>query len=153
MRHLITFSILLGLSTALSAQMVAKMTSKEPIEGLCDVNEVYALLPMLDKNQVKAVCPFTEAEIIKKLNEEVKYLKENPKYKGKGMVNLVINCKGELVRCIINDAKEKNKELDEQIVAVFKSLGIWKTGTINGKEVDSADHFTFQIKNGVLTKG
>lgn len=133
--------------------MVAKMTSKEPIEGLCDVNEVYALLPMLDKNQVKAVCPFTEAEIIKKLNEEVKYLKENPKYKGKGMVNLVINCKGELVQCKINDAKEKTKELDNQIVAVFKSLGTWKTGTINGKRVDSADHFTFQIKNGVLTKG
>ena len=153
MRHLITFSILLGLSTTLSAQIVAKMTSKEPIEGLCDVNEVYALLPMLDKNQVKAICPLSEAEIIKKINEEVKYVKENPKYKGKGMVNLVINCKGELVQCKINDTKEKTKELDEQIVAVFKSLGVWKTGTINGKEVDSADHFTFQIKNGILTKG
>lgn len=142
----------IGLSSIVTAQMVAKMTSKEVIDGLCDVNEVYALLPYIDKNQVKAVCPFTENEIIIKLNSEVKYLKDNPKYKGKGMVNLVINCKGELVQCKINDAKEKTKELDDQIVAVFKSLGAWKTGTINGKDVDSADHFTFQIKNGVLTK-
>ena len=148
----VLFTLLIGLSSVVSAQMVAKMISKEVIEGLCDVNEVYALMPYFDKTQIKAVCPFSEEEIVKKLNSEVQYLKDNPKYKGKGMVNLVINCKGELVQCKINDAKEKTKELDEQIVAVFISLGVWQTGSINGKDVDSSDHFTFKIKKGVLTK-
>ena len=68
------------------------------------------------------------------------------------MVNLVINCKGELVQCKINDPKKKSEELDKQIVAIFKSFDTWKTGTFNGQNVDSADHFTFKIKNGILSK-
>jgi len=63
------------------------------------------------------------------------------------MIGLVINCKGEVVQCKM-DNKTKNPELDKQIEAVFNSLGSWKAGKLNGKEVDSSRLFSFKIKNG-----
>ena len=129
-----------------SAQFVAKMEVKEDIPGICDKNEVYALFPSF-KGQDEAVCPMTNDEILQKLNSEIVFLKDNPKYKGKGMIGLVINCKGEVVQCKM-DNKTKNPELDKQIEAVFNSLGSWKAGKLNGKEVDSSRLFSFKIKNG-----
>jgi hypothetical protein len=128
-----------------SAQFVAKMEIKEDILGICDKNEVYALFPSF-KGQEEAVCPIEEDEILKRLNSEVSFLKENPKYKDKGMIGLVINCKGEVVSCKM-DNKTKNPELDKQIEKVFNSLGVWKAGKLNGKEVDSSRLFSFNIKN------
>lgn len=129
-----------------SAQFVAKMEVKEDIPGICDKNEVYALFPSF-KGQDEAVCPMTKDEILQKLNSEVAFLKDNPKYKDKGMIGLVINCKGEVVQCKM-DNKTKNPELDKQIEAVFNSLCSWKAGKLNGKEVDTSRLFSFKIKNG-----
>ena len=97
-------------STA-SAQFVAKMEVKEPIEGICDVNEVYALFSSFS-GQEEAVCPLTKDEILNRLNSEVQFLKDNPKYNDKGMIGLVINCKGEVVKCKM-DNKTKNEELGQ----------------------------------------
>ncbi|MEN7548779.1 hypothetical protein AAG747_12735 [Rapidithrix thailandica] len=132
-----------------SAQFVAKMEVKEPVKGICDINEVYSLFPMF-KGQVEAVCPKSKDEILKHLNTEVQFLKENPKYKDKGMIGLIINCKGEVVQCKM-DNKTKSPELDRQIEAVFNSLGAWKAGKLNGKEVDTSRLFSFKIKKGVIS--
>ena len=129
-----------------SAQFVAKMEVKEDIPGICDKNEVYALFPSFD-GQIEAVCPVSKEEILKRLNTEVTFLKENPKYKDKGMIGLIINCKGEVIRCEM-DNNTKNLELDKQIEKVFNTLGIWKAGKLNGKEVDSSRLFSFNIKKG-----
>ena len=86
---------------------------------------------------------------MKRLNAEVKFLKSNPKFKGKGIVGIIINCKGKVVQCRM-DNKTKSKELDDQIVAVFNSFGEWKAGTLNGKEVDSSELFSFKIKKGQI---
>jgi hypothetical protein len=134
-----------GAMTA-SAQFVAKMEVKEDIPGICDKNEVYALIPSFN-GQDEAVCPLTKDEILQRLNSEVVFLKENPKYKDSGMIGLVINCKGEVVQCKM-DNKTKNAELDKQIEAVFNSLGAWRAGKLSGKEVDSSRFFSFTIKNG-----
>ena len=142
--YLILFATLCTLTS--TAQFVAKMEVKEDIPGLCDKNEVYALFPSF-KGQEEAVCPITKEQIIQKLNSEVAFLKDNPKYKDKGMIGLVINCKGEVVKCKI-DNKTKSPELDSQIEAVFNALGIWKAGKLNGKEVDTSWLFSFKIKNG-----
>ncbi|MGL5892649.1 MAG: hypothetical protein ACRC3B_22340 [Bacteroidia bacterium] len=141
---LILFTTFSGL--AASAQLVAKMEVKEDIPGLCDKNEVYALFPSF-KGQEEAVCSFTKEEILQKLNTEVTFLKDKPKYKDKGMINLIISCKGELVKCKM-DNHTSSTELDKQIEAVFNSLGPWKAGKLNGKEVDSSQLFSFNIKNG-----
>ncbi|MEI9912848.1 MAG: hypothetical protein WDO71_26325 [Bacteroidota bacterium] len=68
----------------------------------------------------KPSAPVTKDSIIKRLNTEVAYLRENPTHEDKGMVNVVINCKGEVVKCEM-DNKTKNADLDKQIVAVFNS--------------------------------
>lgn len=141
---LIILTTLLGLNA--SAQFVAKMEVKEDIPGICDKNEVYALFSVF-KGQEEAVCPLTNDEILQKLNSEVTYLKDNPKCKAKGMIGIVINCKGEIVKFKI-DSKSITTELYKQIEAVFKSLGFWKAGKLNGKEVDTSKLFSFRIKNG-----
>jgi hypothetical protein len=144
---LILLTTLWGLTA--SAQFVAKMEVKEDIPGICDKNEVYALFPSF-KGQEEAVCPVTKEEILQKLNSEVTFLKDNPKYKDKGMIGLVINCKGEVVKCKM-DNKTKSPELDKQIEVVFNSLGSWKAGKLNGKEVDTSRLFSFKIKDGKFT--
>ena len=129
-----------------SAQFVAKMEVKEDIPGICDKNEVYSLFPSF-KDQEEAVCPMTKNEILQKLNSEVAFLKDNTNYNDKGMIGLVINCKGEVVQCKM-DNKTKNTELDKQIEVVFNSLGSWKAGKLNGNEVDTSRLFSFKIKKG-----
>ncbi len=80
-----------------SAQFAAKLEVKEDILGICDKNEVYALLSSFE-GQSKAICPLTKKDILKRLNSEVQFLKDNPKYKDKGMIGLVVNCMREVVK-------------------------------------------------------
>ncbi len=131
-----------------SAQFVARVDIKEDIPGICDKKEVYAIIPSF-KGQEEAVCPLTKVAILEKLNSEVVFLKDKPKYKDKGMVGLVVNCKGELVKCEI-DNKTQSPELDQQIVAVFNTLKVWKAGKLNGKEVDTSNLYSFNIKKGKI---
>lgn len=149
MKKLTLFLLVTTLSLAASAQFVAKLQLTEDVPGICDKENVYALFPSFE-GQVEAVCPMTDDQIVQKLNAEVAFLKENPKYKDKGMMGLLINCNGEVVQCKM-DNKTKNPELDKQIEAVFNSLGEWKAGTYNGKEVDTSLLYSFTIKKGVLT--
>ncbi|HRG10698.1 MAG TPA: hypothetical protein PLJ08_19135 [Cyclobacteriaceae bacterium] len=144
MRLLLIFFIL---GTTLSyGQFVAKMEVKEPIDGLCNDKEVYALLPML-KGQEEAVCPVTKEQILERLNNEVQFIKDNPKYSDKGMIGIIINCKGQVVQCKM-DNKTKSADLDKQIELVFNSLGQWTAGKLDSKEVDTSKLFSFKIKKG-----
>jgi hypothetical protein len=145
MRHLVITALMLVSYSTISAQFVAQMEVKEPIEGLCSENEVYALLPF--QGQEMAVSPVTDEQILDRLNNEIQFLKDNPKYDDKGMIGLVINCKGEVVQCKM-DNKTKSPELDKEMEAVFNSLGSWKAGRLNNKNVDSLKLFSFKIKNG-----
>lgn len=141
---LIVVATFCGLSA--SAQFIARLEVKEDIPGICDKKEVYALFPGF-KGQEEAVCPITKDQILEKLNSEVAFLKDNAKYKDKGMMGLIINCKGEVVQCKI-DNKTKSAELDKQIEAIFNSLGSWKAGKLDGKEVDTSKLYSFKIKSG-----
>lgn len=146
----IIFGLLISFfSINTSAQFVAKMEVKEPIEGICNEKEVYVLFPMFE-GQVEAICPVSNDEILKRLNSEVQFLVDNSKFKGKGMIGLVINCTGEVVQCKM-DNKTKSAELDKQIETVFNSLGDWKAGKLNGKEVDSSKLYNFKIKKGKIS--
>jgi hypothetical protein len=141
--------ILLIICLTSSAQFVAKMEVKEPIPGICNEKEVYVMLPSF-KGQKEATCPVSKEAILNRLNSEVKFLKNNPNYNDKGMMGLVINCKGTLVKCKI-DNKTQSAELDKQIEEVFNSLGEWTPGKLNGRKVDSSKLFSFKIVNGVFT--
>lgn len=129
-------------------QFVAKMEVKEPIPGICNDKNVIAILPMFD-GQKEAVCPVTEDEITERLNQ-IEFLKQNPKHKDKGMIGLIINCKGEVVQCKM-DNETKSLELDKQIEEVFNNLGEWKPGKLNGKKVDTSKLYSFKISKGKIT--
>jgi hypothetical protein len=146
MKKTILIACIALLKLSASAQFVAKLQVNEDIPGICDKKEVYALFPSL-KGQEEAVCPATIEDILRRLNSEVTFLKDNPKYKDKGMIGLIINCKGEVVKCKM-DNKTKSEELDKQIEAVFNSLGSWKAGKLDGKAVDSSRLYSFKIKKG-----
>ncbi|SDY10611.1 hypothetical protein SAMN05444411_1262 [Lutibacter oricola] len=145
MKKTILILTTLLLTSTISAQFVARMQVKENIEGICDDKNVFALFPI--DGQEEAICPASDEMILKRLNEEVTFLNDNSKYKDKGLIGLIINCKGKVVKCKM-DNKTKNKELDKQIETVFNSLGVWKAGKLNGKNVDSSRLFSFTIKKG-----
>ena len=149
MKRIFIVLLLIQLCTFSYSQMVAKVEIKEKIDGLCDIKNVYSLFPMFG-DQIEAVCSVPDSIIQEKLNNEVEFLKDKPNYKDKGMVSIMINCKGEVVQCKI-DNKSKSSVLDEQVVAVFKTLTSWKAGKLNGKEVDSLKLWSFEITKGKLT--
>ena len=135
--------------TASMKSMVARMEVKEPIEGVCDNANVIAILPFPGNGQLEAQAPKTEEEITVELNSKVAFLKGKPDYEDKGMVSLIINCNGELVKCEI-DNKTQSQELDSQIVAVFAEMKIWTAGKINNKPVDTVVLYSFTISKGKI---
>jgi hypothetical protein len=148
MTRLLLISVMTGFYFTSSAQFVARMEVKEPIPGLCNDQEVYAMLPSF-KGQKEAVAPVSEKGILERLNSEVQFLKDHPDHADKGMIGLVINCKGKVVQCKM-DNKTKDPDLDKQIEAVFNSLGEWKAGKLNNKNVDTSRLFSFKIENGKI---
>ena len=133
----------------MATNFVARMEVKEPIPGVCNNANVIAILPFPGNGQVKAKPNITEQQIKDKLNKDVQFLKDKPSYNDKGMVSVIVNCKGQMVRCEI-DNKTRNPELDSQIVAVFSELTEWSAATIKGQHVDSVVLYSFEIVNGKI---
>jgi hypothetical protein len=145
---ILTFSIFFAMTT-LNAQFVAKVEVKEHIQGICNEKEVYTLFPAFG-DQKEAPCPVGDSEIVRRLDSAVTFLKDNPTHNDKGMVAVWISCKGQVVKCEM-DNKTKDATLDSQIVAVFNTLGKWGAGLLNGKPVDSLRLYSFEIKNGKIS--
>ena len=95
-----------SISTTASAQFVAKLEVKEPISSVCNANQVYNIIPMF-KGQQEAVCPVTKEVILEKLNMQVTFLHDKPSFNDKGMIGLIINCKGELVKCKMDNKTQE----------------------------------------------
>ena len=141
--------VTLFISLSASAQLVQVAANTEPIEGACNKSQIYGLQSAYTGQQ-EPICPLGVEGIISRLNMEVAFLKQNLGYSDNGMVNLVINCKGEIVSCKM-DYKTKNLELDKQIMTVFKTLGQWKAGKLNDMEVDSYKQIGFKIEDSVFS--
>jgi hypothetical protein len=97
--------------------------------------------------QEDAKCPITKEELLAKLNNEITFFKDNPKYKSKGSVEVMVNCEGEVVKVEV-DFKKMNKILENQIIDLIKRLGNWEPGKLEGKKVDSITLFSFKVKKG-----
>jgi DNA-binding protein YbaB len=148
MKKIILILVSIPITLFSFSQFVARAEIKENIEGVCDKKNVYALMGML-KGQIEAVCSVKNKEIETMLNDSVQYIKDKPDYSDKGMVSLIINCKGDVVQCKI-DNKTKSPLLDEQVVNVFKTLTSWKPGKLNKDNVDSIKLWSFEIKDGKI---
>ena len=145
MKKILIVIVLMTAFTA-SAQFVVKLDVNENVPGICDKKSVYVLFNTL-QGQEEPECPVTKDEILRRLNTEVTFLKEHPRTRIKAIINMVINCKGVAVQCKM-DKKSKYTELNKQILAVFSSLGIWKAGKLDGKEVDSSQIYSIVLKKG-----
>lgn len=127
-------------------QLIAKVEMKENVEGICDNDNVYGLFNGFD-GQVEPKCSVSKEEMQEQLNQ-VQFLKDNPKYKGNGMVGVFINCEGETIGWRIS--VKTNQELDKQLLIIFESFEEWTAGTLNGKNVDCSELISYKIKKGKL---
>lgn len=144
--------ILISCSTTKSGgaeNLIATMQVDEPIPGVCDNSRIIAIIPFPGNNQVKAKSPKSDEEIESMLIEQVTFLKDNPNFNGKGMVGLIVNCKGEMVRCKM-DNKTESSSLDKEIVQVFSKLKKWTPGSVDGNAVDTSVLYSFTIENGII---
>lgn len=128
------------------------MEVKNEITGLCDQSKVYSLYMMKyfsGNSAIEGNYPLSNEQLTTKLNEEISFLKENPKHKDKFGVRIIVNCEGESVS-IEFESKTKSKELDEEILKVFSSLEGWTAGKYNDELVDSTKPYYFKIKKGEI---
>lgn len=130
--------------------MVARMEVKEPIEDVCDNDNVLVLMSFMDAKQVEAKNPVSNEKIAAKIQANSTFLNDNPEFTGKGVVSCIINCKGELVRVSISTASE-SAELDEEVMVVFREQKQWTPGTYHGTPVDNVKLIGFEVENGVIT--
>jgi hypothetical protein len=133
---------------SLSAQLIATMEVKEPIPGTCSEKTVYALFSGF-KGQTEPKPPLTKEEIQTQLTNTISFIKDNPKFKGKLMISCIINCKGEMVKCSI-DNKSGNDDLDKQVLTVFSLLLKWSPGIFDNKNVDCVELFSVEVKKGKI---
>jgi len=127
-----------------TSQFSFQVINPASLKGACDTL-VYDVFVLPDCEPAK--CSLTDRQIEKRLNSEVSFLKDNPTIKDTGGVRMIINCKGEVINCQM-DIKTQHDALNDQVKAVFNSLGQWKPATIKGKPVDAARYWTFTIKKG-----
>jgi len=149
MKKQLLFILALVSSFVVNAQFVATMEVKEPIEGVCNQNGVYVILPIGSKKQVKAKSKLSDQEMEARFNA-LSYWKEHPEFEKKITFNLVINCKGEQVRQSFNnnDNKTEDEVLNQQLLEVVASFKEWKPATIKKKKVDSSLFLSIVVKNG-----
>lgn len=127
---------------------ILKIELKEPIVGVCDMNNFYILTNSY-QGQKEAKPAQTKAEILDSLKVYTSFLKQNPKYKNQITITMIINCKGEVISCKYSE-KKKSTELENSFLKVFNSLTNWEAGQLNGKNVDSEIRFGFEINKGIL---
>jgi hypothetical protein len=145
----ITTLILFGLLAFRSqAQLVMQVQMDDSIEGICDHANVYALYGGFDQ-QIEPECSLSKEQMEEILNRKLQFLKENPKFKSKGMIGVFINCEGTTVKWDVA-LKSKSAELDQQILEIFQTFDEWTAGKLNGKAVDTRELFSYEIKKGML---
>lgn len=143
---LLLILLITGLTT--QAQFIATVQMDEEVEGICDHDKVYALFAGFD-GQVPAKCSVSKNEMEQLLNEQLQFLKDNPKFRGKGMVGVYINCEGETLQWSVS-VKTGNADLDKEILEIFQSFSQWEAGTLDGELVDTHELFSYEIKKGIL---
>lgn len=137
-----------SINTVINAQLVATVQMKEPVDGICNPDEVYALFDGFE-GQIRPKCTVSKKQMQDILNQKIQFLKGNPKFKGKGMVGVYINCEGLVVKWRISN-KTSSEVLDAELLEIFKTFDDWSVGTFYGKEVDASELISYEIKKGVL---
>lgn len=136
------------ISVNASSQIIATIQLKEPIEGICDNEKIYALYSGFTGQEVPK-CSISLEEMQKILNEKLQFLKDNPSYKGNGKVSVFINCEGEPLNWSIS-ISPINETLDKELLEIFGQFTNWTAGRLNNETVDSYKLISLEIKKGKL---
>jgi hypothetical protein len=125
-------------------QMVMSAQGMNP-DNVCKPNKVYFLM------ESKARPKESIDSIQIKLNEIVKFAKENPSFESKSSIQFAVNCNGEIVGGFHVVTKSGNETLDNDLLTFFKTIKNWQAGKIKKKTVDSWYMWRLEIKNGYIT--
>lgn len=122
---------------------------RKKVEGMCtpakDVFELYNG----NEGEVEPICSVSKEELIELLNNELSFLKNNPDFKGRGMVSVLINCEGKAIGWA--EVVTKNKELNQEILTfLIKQNFDWEPGYFKDEAIDSLYSFSYQVVRGVL---
>ncbi len=141
MKTTFTIFAILFISLQTFGQMVMSAEGINP-ENVCKPNTVYFL--MTDK--AKPIESIDSIEV--RLNQTIKFVKENPSFESKPAIQLAINCNGEIGGGFHNVTKSGNDALDRELIEFFKTVTTWMPGRIKKKTVDSWYMWRMEIKNG-----
>lgn len=144
MRRLLQLTILSLICFQSFGQMVMTAEGVNP-ENICKPNTVYFLM----ENKARPIEPIDSIQI--KLNEAVKFAKENPSFESKSSIQFAVNCNGEIGGGFHVVTKSGNEDLDNELINFFKTIKDWKAGKIKKKSVDSWYMWRLEIKNGNIT--
>ena len=142
MRKNILLFIYTAFSTIASFGQIAMSSPDIDIENACNENLVYAFLTDKASNM-------TFNEIERLLNEEIDFVKSNPKFKTKCAVQNIVNCKGE-ASTFHMVTESKSKEFDKQLLEFFNKLSDWKTANYKNQPVDYWFMWLIKVKKGVI---
>ncbi len=101
-------------------------------------------------DEIEPKCSITKEELIELLNSDLEFLKNNPEFKGRGMISVIINCDGKVIGWA-EVVKSRNDELNKEILAylVLKNFE-WEAGQYKEEHIDSVYSFSYQIVRGKL---
>jgi hypothetical protein len=111
-------------------------------ENVCKGNTVYFLM----ENKPKPLQSIDSIEL--RINDAIKFVKENPIFEAKPAIQLAVNCKGETGGGFHVVTRSGNDALDNELMEFFKTVKEWKAGRARKKAVDSWYMWRLEIKNG-----
>lgn len=141
MNKAITCAAILLSSLQSFAQMVMSAEGINP-ENVCKPNAVYFLM----SDRAKPIEPMDSIE--NRINQTIRFVRENPSFESKAAVQLAVNCNGEVGGGFHNVTESGSAELDKELVEFFKTVKTWKAGKIKTKAVDSWYMWRMEIKDG-----
>jgi hypothetical protein len=143
MKKIIQLVIIFMINLNSFGQMIMSAEGVNP-DNVCKQNEVYFLM----ENRARPTESIDSIEI--RLNNIIKYAKENPSFESKPAIQFAVNCNGEIGGGFHVVTKSGNDNLDEELIEFFKTIKSWKAGKIKKKTVDSWYMWRLEIKNGYI---
>ncbi|MCB0399808.1 MAG: hypothetical protein KDD26_09350 [Winogradskyella sp.] len=123
-----------------------KISGYKNLNGICNPENVEARFSIFTyTSQTK----FKIKKIENELNSRLKLLTTYLNLSEDRMINIVLNCKGDVLKSEI-DAKKIDHNIKNEIENTFKMLTIWKKRKYNGG-TDSSILISFKIENGMIS--